>query len=68
MSSERKRVNIANCYQDGNRAKAYATLEFANTYYLAFRDLPGLIGITGQFLQIQRTKCRGILVETDMVR
>ena len=47
MSSERKRVNIANCYQDGNRGKAYATLEFANTYYLAFRDLPGLIGITG---------------------
>src|SRR5215471_5952467 len=34
----------------------------------AYRDLPGLIGITGQFLRIQRAKCRGILVETGMVR
>jgi len=33
-------VNSVNCYEDANRASAYAKLEFANTYYLAFRDLP----------------------------
>jgi len=32
-----------NCYQDTARADAYAQLEFANTYYLAYRDLPVLI-------------------------
>ena len=32
-------MNSTNCYEDANRARAYATLEFANTYYLAFRDL-----------------------------
>jgi SAM-dependent methyltransferase len=30
-------------YEDEERARAYATLEFPGTYYLAFRDLPGLI-------------------------
>src|SRR5215467_9094543 len=29
-----------NCYEDTARAEAYSTLEFANTYHLAFRDLP----------------------------
>ncbi|HOX57848.1 MAG TPA: bifunctional GNAT family N-acetyltransferase/class I SAM-dependent methyltransferase [Verrucomicrobiota bacterium] len=32
-----------NAYQDGRRAEAYATLEFAGTYHLAFRDLPELL-------------------------
>ncbi len=36
-------MNFANCYDDVNRANAYATLEFANTYYLAYRDLPEII-------------------------
>jgi hypothetical protein len=36
-------MEFVNCYQDATRADAYATLEFANTYYLAFRDLPRLI-------------------------
>jgi len=36
-------MGFVNCYQDTTRADAYATLGFANTYYLAFRDLPGLI-------------------------
>jgi SAM-dependent methyltransferase len=42
-------VNSINCYEDGNRASAYATLEFANTYYLAFRDLPEILSahVTG---------------------
>lgn len=29
-----------NCYEDDVRAEAYASLEFANTYHLAYRDLP----------------------------
>ncbi len=36
-------LNSVNCYEDANRAAAYATLEFANTYYLAFRDLPRIL-------------------------
>jgi SAM-dependent methyltransferase len=36
-------VSSFNCYEDANRASAYATLEFANTYYLAFRDLPEIL-------------------------
>jgi SAM-dependent methyltransferase len=34
---------FSNVYEDEARAKAYATLEFPGTYYLAFRDLPDLI-------------------------
>lgn len=42
-------MNSTNCYQDADRANAYATLEFANTYYLAFRDLPKILAghVTG---------------------
>ena len=32
-----------NVYEDEERARAYATLQFPGTYYLAFRDLPVLI-------------------------
>ena len=32
-----------NFYEDKNYAEAYAKLEFAGTYYLAYRDLPDLI-------------------------
>ena len=35
-------MTFFNCYANATRAAAYAKLEFANTYYLAFRDLPGL--------------------------
>jgi SAM-dependent methyltransferase len=31
-----------NCYENSVRAEAYSKLEFANTYWLAFRDLPDL--------------------------
>src|SRR5262245_57224204 len=34
---------FSNVYEDEERARAYATLEFPGTYFLAFRDLPGLI-------------------------
>lgn len=36
-------MNFINCYEDADRADAYASLEFANTYYLAYRDLPAII-------------------------
>ena len=36
-------ANFVNCYADASRAGAYATLEFANTYYLAYRDLPAIL-------------------------
>jgi SAM-dependent methyltransferase len=36
-------MNFVNCYQDETRASAYATLEFKNTYHLAYRDLPVLL-------------------------
>src|SRR5579864_5226151 len=36
-------MDFVNSYQDVIRAGAYASLEFANTYYLAYRDLPAVI-------------------------
>ncbi len=32
--------DFVNCYESATRAEAYSKLEFANTYHLAFRDLP----------------------------
>jgi SAM-dependent methyltransferase len=42
-------MDFINCYEDASRADAYATLEFANTYYLAYRDLPAIMSehVTG---------------------
>ena len=37
-------AGVDNLYSDRKRASAYAALEFPRTYYLAFRDLPELIG------------------------
>jgi len=37
-------VTFANCYEDDTRAQAYATLEFKNTYHLAYRDIPAILG------------------------
>ncbi len=36
-------VGFRNVYLDEARARAYASLEFPGTYYLAFRDLPTLL-------------------------
>ena len=36
--------DFANVYADRQRAESYATLDFPGTYYLAFRDLPTIIG------------------------
>ena len=35
---------FSNVYADRQRAEAYAKLDFPGTYYLAFRDLPTIIG------------------------
>jgi SAM-dependent methyltransferase len=35
---------MSNVYDDEARARAYSTLEFPGTYYLAYRDLPAIIG------------------------
>lgn len=35
---------FSNVYDDQARSEAYATLEFPGTYYLAYRDLPAIIG------------------------
>jgi SAM-dependent methyltransferase len=37
-------LTFSNCYEDGTRATAYATLEFKNTYHLAYRDIPAILG------------------------
>jgi SAM-dependent methyltransferase len=37
-------ADFSNVYNDRHRAEAYAELEFPGTYYLAFRDIPALIG------------------------
>jgi len=44
------RMDFVNCYEDASRSDAYSTLEFANTYYLAYRDLPAIISehVTGK--------------------
>lgn len=42
--AERKPVTFTNCYEDSARAEAYATLEFKNTYHLAYRDIPAILG------------------------
>lgn len=39
----KSKSNFVNCYEDVNRSDAYSTLEFANTYHLAYRDLPSII-------------------------
>ena len=37
-------MTFANTYSDDTRADSYDALEFPGTYYLAFRDLPDIIG------------------------
>jgi len=36
--------SFSNVYEDRERAETYATLQFPGTYYLAYRDLPEIIG------------------------
>jgi SAM-dependent methyltransferase len=77
-------VHFVNCYADASRAGAYATLEFANTYYLAYRDLPAILAgqVTGtraldfgcgtgrstRFLRNLGFNVTGVDVSEDMLR
>ncbi|HEU4365129.1 MAG TPA: class I SAM-dependent methyltransferase, partial [Candidatus Krumholzibacteria bacterium] len=40
--------DFSNVYDDGARADSYAALEFPGTYFLAYRDLPAIIGAHAQ--------------------
>jgi SAM-dependent methyltransferase len=76
-------MDFVNCYEDVSRAGAYATLEFANTYYLAYRDLPAIFaehvtgrraldfgcgtGRSSRFLQKFGFKVTGVDVSEDML-
>jgi len=77
-------MDFTNCYQDSTRADAYATLEFKNTYYLAYRDLPAIIekhvrggkaidfgcgtGRSTRFLRQLGFEVTGIDISDDMIR
>jgi SAM-dependent methyltransferase len=77
-------MDFTNCYEDVSRADAYATLEFANTYYLAYRDLPAIMSehVTGtkaldfgcgtgrstRFLRKLGFNVTGVDISEDMLR
>jgi len=77
-------MDFINCYEDVSRADAYATLEFANTYYLAYRDLPAIMSehVTGtkaldfgcgtgrstRFLRKLGFNVTGVDISEDMLR
>lgn len=77
-------TDFVNCYADASRADAYATLEFANTYYLAYRDLPAIMaehvtgtraldfgcgtGRSSRFLRSLGFDVTGVDVSEDMLR
>jgi len=77
-------MDFINCYEDASRASAYATLEFANTYYLAYRDLPAILAkhVTGsraldfgcgtgrstRFLRKLGFNVTGVDISEDMLR
>jgi SAM-dependent methyltransferase len=77
-------VTIANCYEDRARAEAYATLEFKNTYHLAYRDIPAILaehvrgrkavdfgcgtGRSTRFLRPLGFEVVGVDIAEDMIR
>ena len=77
-------MDFLNSYEDETRAKAYATLEFHNDYYLAFRDLPDIFnkyvkgknaldfgcgtGRSTRFLKKHGFSVVGIDISTEMIR
>ena len=79
-----KTKDFVNCYRDQTRAEAYATLEFAGTYYLAYRDLPAIFakhvkgkraidfgcgtGRSTRFLQKHGFHATGVDVSEEMIR
>jgi len=77
-------MSFSNCYDDRSRADAYASLEFANTYYLAYRDLAAIIsqhvagrraldfgcgtGRSSRFLENLGFHVTGVDISEDMLR
>ena len=77
-------MTFANCYEDGTRADAYATLEFKNTYHLAYRDIPAILrehvrgpksvdfgcgtGRSTHFLRQLGFEVTGVDIAEDMIR
>jgi SAM-dependent methyltransferase len=77
-------MGLFNSYEDAKRAEAYAKLEFPGTYYLAYRDLPGIIfehvkgrkaldfgcgtGRSTRFLQKIRFDTIGVDIAGDMIK
>ncbi len=77
-------MTFANCYEDGARAEAYATLEFKNTYHLAYRDIPAILaehvsgrksvdfgcgtGRSTHFLRQLGFEVTGVDIAEDMIR
>ena len=76
-------MDFKNSYQDLKRANSYAKLQFPNTYYLAYRDLPAIIqryvtgskaidfgcgaGRSARFLQKYGFEVTGIDISQDMI-
>ena len=77
-------MTFANCYEDRTRADAYATLEFKNTYHLAYRDIPAILaehvggrksvdfgcgtGRSTRFLRQLGFEVTGVDIAEDMIR
>ena len=77
-------MDFVNVYEDPERAEAYSKLEFANTYYLAYRDLPQIAakyapgraaldfgcgtGRSSRFLRRLGFDVTGIDISEDMLR
>jgi 2-polyprenyl-3-methyl-5-hydroxy-6-metoxy-1,4-benzoquinol methylase len=77
-------MNFENSYSNTTRADSYAKLEFPNTYYLAYRDLPEIInkhvsgkkaidfgcgsGRSTRFLQNQGFEVTGIDISEEMLQ
>jgi SAM-dependent methyltransferase len=77
-------VTFSNCYEDVTRAEAYATLEFKNTYHLAYRDIPAILkehvrgpksvdfgcgaGRSTRFLRQLGFEVTGVDIAEDMIR
>jgi SAM-dependent methyltransferase len=77
-------TNFGNSWDDPTRAESYARLEFPNTYYLAYRDLPEIIsrhvtgnlavdfgcgtGRSSRFLKRLGFKVIGLDISEDMIK
>jgi len=77
-------VTFTNCYEDSARAEAYSTLQFKNTYHLAYRDIPAILsehvrgrksldfgcgaGRSTRFLRQLGFEVTGVDIAEDMIR